>query len=147
MVWGSGGIGPPLGEGKLSTSRLCRFNPSTHWIGGWVGSKLSLDAVAPVRNRIPVVQPADRCHRDWAIQAIPHRATRLKLSPPCCGYETWPFVLSVFENGVLERLFWGKKGKWQDNDIKLRDKKRHNTCSSRILLWWPHQGCWAGCDM
>jgi hypothetical protein len=39
-----------LAGGEWSASRLCRFTPeerapSTHWIGGWVGSRAGLDAV------------------------------------------------------------------------------------------------------
>jgi hypothetical protein len=29
--------------GEWSASRPCRFTPSTHWIGGWVGSRANLD--------------------------------------------------------------------------------------------------------
>jgi hypothetical protein len=54
-VWGSGGIALPfltsaLDGGEWSASRPCRFNPGerasgTHWIGGWVGPRVRLDAV------------------------------------------------------------------------------------------------------
>jgi hypothetical protein len=48
---------------------------STHWIGGWVGPGVGLDAVAkrktsaPAENRSPVVQPiVSRHFADWNIQ-------------------------------------------------------------------------------
>jgi hypothetical protein len=53
-TWGSGGIAPlfltlALDGGEWSTSHSSRFTlegaPGTHWIGGWVGPKASLDAV------------------------------------------------------------------------------------------------------
>jgi hypothetical protein len=31
--------------GEWSASRLCRFTPGTHWIGGWVDSRAGLDDV------------------------------------------------------------------------------------------------------
>jgi hypothetical protein len=45
-----------LDGGEWSASRACRFTsrervPSTHWIGGWVGSRAVLDAV--VKSKIP----------------------------------------------------------------------------------------------
>jgi hypothetical protein len=53
---GSGGIAPPfltlaLDEGEWSGSRSCRFTPGerasdTHWIGGCVGPRGDVDAVA-----------------------------------------------------------------------------------------------------
>jgi hypothetical protein len=52
---GCGGIAPPflstaLDGGKLSASRSYRFTPggtahSTHWIGGWVGLRTTVDAM------------------------------------------------------------------------------------------------------
>jgi hypothetical protein len=59
--WESGGIAPlvltsALDGGEWSASRLGRFtprerSPSTHWIGGWVGSRAVLDVV--VKRKIP----------------------------------------------------------------------------------------------
>jgi hypothetical protein len=59
--WGNGGIAhafftSALDGGKWSASRSGRFTtreraPSTHWIGGWVGSKAGLEAV--VKRKIP----------------------------------------------------------------------------------------------
>jgi hypothetical protein len=57
-----------LAEGEWSASRPGRFTvgeraPGTHWIGGWVGPRASVKAVAkkknpcPAGNRTPVVQP------------------------------------------------------------------------------------------
>jgi hypothetical protein len=34
-----------LAGGERSESRPCRFTPGTHWIGGWVGPRASLDDV------------------------------------------------------------------------------------------------------
>jgi hypothetical protein len=34
-----------LDGGEWSASCPCCFTPSTHWIGGWVGPRVSLDAV------------------------------------------------------------------------------------------------------
>jgi hypothetical protein len=53
-VWGNEGIAPPFStlalEGEWSVSRHGRFTlngraSSTHWIGGWVGLRVGLDAV------------------------------------------------------------------------------------------------------
>jgi hypothetical protein len=57
-------------HGGESASRLGRFTPGervpgTHWIGGWVGPRSDIDAMAkrkksltaPSGNRAPVVQP------------------------------------------------------------------------------------------
>jgi hypothetical protein len=54
-IWGSGGIAPPyftsiLDGGEWSASRPFRFTPReiaprAHWIGGWVGPRVDLDAV------------------------------------------------------------------------------------------------------
>jgi hypothetical protein len=48
-----------LGTGWWSASRLCHFtlgetDPSTHWIGGWVGPRAGLDAV---KNREILLPP------------------------------------------------------------------------------------------
>jgi hypothetical protein len=61
-TWGNGGIAPPslisaLDQGEWSASRLCPFAPGemargTHWIGGWVGLIVGLDAA---RKRKKVV--------------------------------------------------------------------------------------------
>jgi hypothetical protein len=42
-----------LEEGKWSASRPCRFTPGerapgTHWVGGWVGPRVGLDAVKKI---------------------------------------------------------------------------------------------------
>jgi hypothetical protein len=54
-IWGGAGIAPPfltstLDGGELSASRPGHFNLRerafiTHWIGGWVGPRDTLDAV------------------------------------------------------------------------------------------------------
>jgi hypothetical protein len=58
--WGSGGIAPRILDlgtiWKWSASRPDRFTPrervsGTHWIGGWVGPRAVLDAVA--KRKIP----------------------------------------------------------------------------------------------
>jgi hypothetical protein len=66
--WGSAGIAPRvlnLGTTwRWLASRPGRFTPDTHWIGGWVGTRADLDAVAkkinrtiaPVGNWSPVFQ-------------------------------------------------------------------------------------------
>jgi len=36
----------PLDGGEWSASRLGRFNPDTHWRGGWVGTRGCIDAMA-----------------------------------------------------------------------------------------------------
>jgi hypothetical protein len=50
--------------GEWSASRPVRFTPGTHLIGGWVGPRAGLDAVAKIKqilapdgNRTLVVQP------------------------------------------------------------------------------------------
>jgi hypothetical protein len=68
---GSGGIAPPflnweLDGGELSASHPFCFtpeeiDPGTHWIGGWMGPRIGLEAVemgkmASAWNRTPVVQ-------------------------------------------------------------------------------------------
>jgi hypothetical protein len=50
---------------EWSASRLGRFNPLTHWIGGWEGSRAGMDAVAKRKisfiasagNGNPIVRP------------------------------------------------------------------------------------------
>jgi hypothetical protein len=54
-IWGSGGIAPPfltsvLDGDEWSALRHCRFIsgervPDAHWIGGYVGLRVGLDAV------------------------------------------------------------------------------------------------------
>jgi hypothetical protein len=53
--------------------------PSTHWIGGWVGSRAILDVVvkkiipSPCQEsnpRTPIVQPIAQHYTDWAITAL-----------------------------------------------------------------------------
>jgi hypothetical protein len=51
-MWGNGGMAPRilnLGEGLAS--RTGRFILGTHWIEGWVGTRVGLDAVT---KKIPV---------------------------------------------------------------------------------------------
>jgi hypothetical protein len=77
---GSVGIAPPFMTSALdgcewSASRPGRFTPAeialgAHWIGGWVGPEVGLDAVEerkilPCRESNPG-RPA-RCYTDWAI--------------------------------------------------------------------------------
>jgi hypothetical protein len=40
-----------LDEGVLSASHSGRFSPGTHWIGGWMGPRVGLNAVA--KRKIP----------------------------------------------------------------------------------------------
>jgi hypothetical protein len=84
--WGSGGIAPThsltsaLDAGEWSASRPGRFTPKegspfTHYIGGWVGPRASLDTVVK-RNipsprwesnpRTPIVQPVAQRYTDSA---------------------------------------------------------------------------------
>jgi hypothetical protein len=59
---GSGGIAPPflpsaLDGGVYTASCLSRFTPrerasGTHWIGGWIGPRIGLDAVE--KNFLPL---------------------------------------------------------------------------------------------
>jgi hypothetical protein len=49
-TYGSGGIAPPffisaLVGGEWSASRPGRFTPGTHWIRGWVGPRVDLEAI------------------------------------------------------------------------------------------------------
>jgi hypothetical protein len=64
-----------LHEGEWSASCPGHFTngegtPSSHWIGGWVGPRVSLDAVekrkslAPARDRTLAVQPVAHCYTD-----------------------------------------------------------------------------------
>jgi hypothetical protein len=48
---------------------LPALTPGTHWIGGWVGPRIGLDAtekkkLVPVGNRTLVVQPVARRNTD-----------------------------------------------------------------------------------
>jgi hypothetical protein len=70
-------------RGEWSALRSGRFTPrerppSTHWIGGWVGSRADLDAV--VKRKIPrpprksnpitpIIQPVVQRYTDWIITA------------------------------------------------------------------------------
>jgi hypothetical protein len=57
VYWGSGGIAPRiLDRGEWSASRPGRFSPrarapDAHWVRGWVGPRVGLDAVA--KTEIP----------------------------------------------------------------------------------------------
>jgi hypothetical protein len=69
--------------GEWSASRPGRSTrretaPSTHWLGGWVGSRAVLDAVVKrkIRStrresnpRTPIVQPVAQRYTDWALLA------------------------------------------------------------------------------
>jgi hypothetical protein len=51
-----------------------RFTPEhetvyTCWIGGWIGPRAGLNAVASAGNRILAVQPAARRYTDWHVSA------------------------------------------------------------------------------
>jgi hypothetical protein len=73
-----------LDGSKWSASHPSRFMPTerapaTHWLGGWVGPRVVLDAVvkrkipSPRREsnpRTPVVKPVAQRYTDWAITAI-----------------------------------------------------------------------------
>jgi hypothetical protein len=84
---GSGCIGPhfltsALAGGECSASRPCRFTPGerasvTHWIGGWVGPRASLDVEKRKFLTLPgleldpsVVQPVASRYTDYAIPAL-----------------------------------------------------------------------------
>jgi hypothetical protein len=69
-----------LHGGEWSASRLGLFTPrerapGTHWIGGWAGPKVILDAVVKripslhrdSSPRTPIVQPAASCYTGWDI--------------------------------------------------------------------------------
>jgi hypothetical protein len=70
-IWGSGGIATPfltsaLVGGEWSASRPCRF---THWIEGWVGPGVGLDALESRKscspgNRTRAAQPVVRRYTD-----------------------------------------------------------------------------------
>jgi hypothetical protein len=79
---GSGCIAQPfltsaLDEGEWSASRPGRFTPResapcTHWIEGWVGPRVGLDAMEKrkfchARNGTQVAQPVARRYTDWVI--------------------------------------------------------------------------------
>jgi hypothetical protein len=73
-----------LDGGEWSASLPCHFTPKeiapgTHWIGGWVGPRAVLNAVAkrtipsPRREsnpRTPIVQPVAQRYTNWAITAL-----------------------------------------------------------------------------
>jgi hypothetical protein len=73
-----------LNGGEWSASRPGRFTPrerapDTHWIGGWMGLRVVLDAVvkrkipSPRResnHRTPIVQPLAQRYTDWAVTAL-----------------------------------------------------------------------------
>jgi hypothetical protein len=66
-----------LAGGEWSASRLCRFTPGTHWIGGWVGPRAGPDDVEKRNswtyrgsNSDPsVVQVVASRYTDYAIPA------------------------------------------------------------------------------
>jgi hypothetical protein len=71
-AWESGGIAPPfsvstIDEGESPASCPRRFtagdtDPGTHWIGGWVGTRVGLDAVKRKIVRCPESNPDRRGH-------------------------------------------------------------------------------------
>jgi hypothetical protein len=81
-----------LDGGELSASRPGNFIPrerasGAHWIGGWVGPRVVLDAVvkrkipSPHREsnrRTPIVQPVAQRYTDWAITALPYLKYKLQ---------------------------------------------------------------------
>jgi hypothetical protein len=83
-VWLHAFLTSALDGGEWSALRPGRFTsrekaPSTHWIGGWVGSRAVLDAVVKRKipslrresnPRTPVVQPVVQHYTDWAIMAL-----------------------------------------------------------------------------
>jgi hypothetical protein len=73
-----------LDGGEWSVSRPGRFThrkraPGTHWIGGWLGPRASLETVMKRKipssrresnRRTPIVQLVDQPYTDWAITAL-----------------------------------------------------------------------------
>jgi hypothetical protein len=53
-----------------------RKSPGTHWIGGWVGPRSSLElqskekSFAPAGNQTPTIQLIAHCYTDWGMQMI-----------------------------------------------------------------------------
>jgi hypothetical protein len=58
-ISGNGGIAPHTflisapAVGKYTISRLGRFTPDTHWIGGWLGPSIDLGSSLPPRDLKP----------------------------------------------------------------------------------------------
>jgi hypothetical protein len=77
-----------LDGGEWSASRPCRFTPGerapdTHWIGGWMGPRASLDAV--VKRKIPSPCRASSCDNTGRLQTTARgpKAVRDKFSLRC----------------------------------------------------------------
>jgi hypothetical protein len=56
-TYGGGGTVPPfltlaLVGGEWSASRPGSFTPGTHWLGGWVGPRVGLDAVKKKKSLV-----------------------------------------------------------------------------------------------
>jgi hypothetical protein len=101
-----------LDGGEWSASRLCRFTPSerapgTHWIGGWVGSRAFLDAVA--KRKIP--SPAEN-------RTLEPRSS----SPQCSAIPT-----ELFEDYKLKSFLSGNSFHYSVNNSKCL---RTDTCNS-----------------
>jgi hypothetical protein len=96
-----------LDGGEWSASRPGRFIPRerapfTHWIGGWVGLRAGLDAVAkrkipsPRRElnpRTPILRSVAQRYTDWAITAL------------ICTYAVTVLSRTLLEKLAVAQLF------------------------------------------
>jgi hypothetical protein len=64
--------------GEWSASRPCRFTPGTHWIGGWVDPRASLDDVKK-RNFLTLpgleLRLLDRSARSQSLYRLSYQST------------------------------------------------------------------------
>jgi hypothetical protein len=113
--WRSGGIAPRILElgtrGEWSTSRPGRFTPrdrapGTNWIGGWVGPRAGLDAVAKIKVPCPnrksnSSRPARSLFTDRLSYLLPH-CIRHSLLGTCSFLEIWQSA--TFRRGQVTRV-------------------------------------------
>jgi hypothetical protein len=96
--------------------------PSSHSIGGWVGSRAGLDPLeenlAPVGNRTP------------AVQAVAHR------------YTYWAIIRAVFKDRVLGCLQLRRNEEEPGENCTMRCFVIYT--SRQISLEWSNQGRWDG---
>jgi hypothetical protein len=104
------GSAPDSGEWLASLSG--RFNPSAHWIGGWVGPRAVLDAAVkriipgPCRESnptTPIVQPVAQRYTDWAITALIVLRYPVTNSVKCLYLTEWRLKIS---RGLYVQLFF-----------------------------------------